>query len=109
MSHDDIDQALRHEPEIAPSPGFSQRVMRSVRHEAAHRRAIPFPWKPIAGGLGVAAAATFIGVLGGGTPSEAVLAPLPEHLAEALTWLTTTLVGILGLTWGSVRFARRQA
>lgn len=106
MNDNAIDRALCDEPEIAPSLGFSSRVMRSVRYEAAHRRAIPFPWKPIAAGLGVAVALTIAGALGGGLPETALTAP-PEHLANAIAWLTTTLATSLGLAWWSLRFGGR--
>ncbi len=108
MNDDAIEQALRDEPEITPSLGFSHRVMRSVRHEADLRRAIPFPWKPFAAGLGITAALIAAGVLGGGGSTETILAAPPEHLITALGSLATTLTGVLGLTWWSLRFAGRS-
>ena len=104
MNQDTLDQALRNEPEITPSPGFSHRVMRSVRREADLRQAIPFPWKPIAAGLAVTTALTLAGALGGGAPPAPAL---PADLAAGLGWLSTTLAASLGLVWWSVRFARR--
>lgn len=106
MNDDAIGRALRDEPEVTPSLGFSHRVMRSVRHEADLRRAIPFPWKLCATGLAVAAAPTAAALLGG-APAETALPAPPEHLVTALGWLATTLTGIAGLTWWSLRFARR--
>ena len=43
---DEIDQALAHEPVILASPGFTARVMRAVREEAAAAAPAPlaFPW-----------------------------------------------------------------
>ena len=105
MNDDTIDRALRDEPEIMPSLGFSHRVMRSVRHEAAYRQAIPFPWKIFAAGLGVSVAMILVGTIIG-APPQAALPELPEHLVQALAALATTLTGTLGLAWWSVRFAR---
>ena len=106
MNDDAIEEALRDEPEISPSLGFSHRVMRSVRRETDLRRAIPFPWKPFAAGFGVTAALITAGVLGGGAPAESTLAAPPEQLVTALGWLATTLTGVVGVTWWSLRFAR---
>ena len=107
MTHDDaIDRALRGEAEISPSLGFSSRVMRSVRHEAAHRQAIPFPWKPLTAGLAVMAALILAGALGGSPPEPALAAP-SEHMASAIAWLTTILAGVLAAVWWCLRFAVR--
>ena len=106
MNDDAIDRALRDEPEVTPSLGFSHRVMRSVRHEADLRGAIPFPWKLFATVLAVTAALIAAGLLGG-APVETALPAAPEHLVTALGWLATTLTGVAGLTWWSLRFARR--
>lgn len=105
MNDDAINRALSDEPEITPSLGFSHRVMRSVREESAHRRAIPFPWKPIATGLGTTVAVVLVGVLRG-APLQAALPAPPEHVVQALAALGATLNGVLGLTWWSVRFTR---
>lgn len=105
MNDDTIDRAMRDEPEITPSLGFSHRVMRSVRSEAAYRQAIPFPWKPFVAGLGISVALILAGVLVGAPPQAALPTP-PEHLVQALAVLATTLAGILGLAWWSMRFVR---
>ena len=107
MSTDPIDQALRDEPQITPSAGFSARVMRSVRREADRRQALPFPWKPLAAGVAVSAALALAGALTGEAPPQV---PAPEgltYLAPALAWLSTALVASLGSAWWSVRFAGR--
>lgn len=107
MSRDPIDQALRNEAEITPSPGFPHRVMRSVRQEADRRQAIPFPWTPLVGGLALAAGLTLAAMISSGAPAAPALAAPPAHLASALGWLTATLAASLGVAWWSVRFAGR--
>jgi hypothetical protein len=107
MNQDAIDRALHNDREITPSGDFPHRVMRSVRQEAAHRQAMPFPWQLLAGGLAVTAGLTLAGVLAGGMPSDAAFPELAGYLAPALAWLCTTLAGSLGLAWWSVRFAGR--
>ena len=103
--NDAIEQALLDEPEINPSLGFSSRLMRSVRHEAAYRRAIPFPWLPVGAGLGLFVALILVAALGG-APEPTVTA-IPDHLATALASLGATLTGVLALTWWALRLARR--
>ena len=97
MNQDAIDRALRDEPDITPSSDFSQRVMRTVRTEAASRQAMPFPWQLLGGGLALTAGLTLLGVLGGAAPADAALAEPPAYLTTALAWLSTTLAGSLGL------------
>lgn len=93
-----IDQALRDQPEIVPSPAFADRVMRSVRREAADRAGLPFPWHLAGGGLVVAAALT-AAALTAGDPAAPTspTAPPPEWLAHAVAWPTASLAGGLGL------------
>ncbi|MFQ5349214.1 MAG: hypothetical protein ACE5EG_02085 [Thermoanaerobaculia bacterium] len=107
MNDDAIDRALRDEPPVTPSPGFAHGVMRSVRVEAAHQEALPFPWKPLAGGLAATVAVALAGALTGAAPADAALAEPPAQLAQALAWLCATLAASLGLAWWPVRFAGR--
>ncbi len=114
MRSDIIDRALREDRTLVPSRGFAFRVMRSVRRQAAERRALPFPWPPLAAGLAATAALTVAGLVaagaGGGTPTGAG-APVSEalvQLAPAVAWLTTALVGSFGLTWWSLRLAGKH-
>jgi hypothetical protein len=62
MNPEDIERALRGEPELAPSTDFTARVMRGVWREAETRQAIPFPWKRLLSGLAACAALTLAGV-----------------------------------------------
>ena len=107
MNETEIERALRDEPEISPTPDFAHRVMRSVRHQAADHEAMPFPWKQLAAGLAASAGLALAGVLAGGASAPAPLPELSGELVNALTWLSTTLVGCLGLGWWSVRHAGR--
>ena len=107
MRNDVIDQALRDEPEIEPSLGFSQRVMRSVREEADHRRAIPFPWRLVAASVAISAGLALAGVVTGEASPEVATPAGLTALGPALAWLSTALAASLGLAWWSVKFARR--
>lgn len=107
MRDDAIDRALRDEPEIHPSAGFSQRVMRSVRQEADRQGAIPFPWRQLGAGLALSAGVAIIGAITGDAPPEAALPDRFVYLAPALAWLSTALASSLGLAWWSLRFAGR--
>lgn len=107
MNHDPIDMALGDEPEIEPSPGFAYRVMREVRSRADGRQALPFPWKLLAAGFGLAAALAVAGVLTGQAAPPAEPTAHLAHLAPGLGWLSTALAGSLGLAWWSFRFAGR--
>lgn len=42
---DEIDRILSREPLVRPTSGFSDRVMRAVREEAAAPPPIEFPWR----------------------------------------------------------------
>ncbi len=108
MPDDPIDRALRDQPEIAPSPELARRVMRAVRHEAAQRQGLPFPWHLAGGGVAIAAGLTLAALLGGGLTAPAAAPPAPPAwLAPAVAWLASTLVASLGLAWGAVRLAAR--
>ena len=107
MNHDDIDRALRDEPEIVPSAGFAYRVMGAVRRQAEHQRAIPFPWKPLASGLAISVVVAVVGVVTGEAPPEVVASEGFVYVAPALAWLSTALAGSLGLAWWSVRLGGR--
>ncbi len=108
MNQDAIDRALRDEPEVTPSRDFSHRVMRTVRTEAANRKAMPFPWQLLGGGLALSAGLTLFGVLSGAAPPDAALAEPPAYLTASLAWLSATLAGSLALAWWSMRFAGRS-
>lgn len=107
MSYDEIDQALRDEPQITPSPGFAWRVMRDVRSEATDNQALPFPWKPLAAGLVLAAGLGIFGALTAQAPPPVETGERLVYLAPGLAWLAAALAGSLGLAWWSFRFAGR--
>ena len=107
MNHDAIDRALRDEPRIEPSAGFAYQVMREVRSAAVDREALPFPWKPLAAGLALAAALAFFAVFTSQAPAPVEPAERLVDLAPGLAWLSTALAGSLGLAWWSFRFAGR--
>ena len=107
MNDDAIGRALRDEPEIEPSLGFSQRVMRSVREEVDPRRAIPFPWRLVAASVAISAGLALAGAVTGEASRPGAAPPGLTALGPALAWLSTALAASLGLAWWSVRFARR--
>ena len=107
MNHDAIDRALSDEPEITPSPGFAWRVMREVRSQATDQQAIPFPWKPLAAGLVLAAGLGIFGTLTAQAPPPIEPGERLVYLAPGLAWLSTALAGSLGLAWWSFRFTGR--
>ena len=64
MTHDELDRILSRKDEIAPSSGFVDSVIDSVRQEAATPPPIPFPWGRavpgiIAAGVAVVSAVVF--------------------------------------------------
>lgn len=109
MSQKTIDQALRNDRRITPSPDFARRVMRSVRTEMAERETLSFPWFLPIGALVVTAGLVLAVVLSGDSPIATPTAGRPGSLAPALAWLSTALIASLGLAWWSVRFAGRSA
>jgi hypothetical protein len=113
MNHEDIDRMLREDPTIAPSREFAFRVMYSVRHEAAQRQAIPFPWKRLWLGLAASAAVTAAALyaLGPGglarpLDTEAAVRVM-QAIAPTAVLLTTALAGSLALVLWSFRLAGR--
>ena len=55
MRRDELEQILRNQEEVTPSPGFVHRVMRAAYQEADTPKPIPFPWKRAVPGIGAAA------------------------------------------------------
>ena len=107
MNDDAIDQALRDEPEITPSPGFAMRVMREVRTTADEHEALPFPWKPLAAGVALAAGLAIVGAFNSEAPAPVEAGEQLLYLAPGLAWLATALAGSLGIAWWSFRFTGR--
>jgi hypothetical protein len=57
MERDPLDALLAAGEPGAPGPGFTARVLVAVRREAAALPPIPFPWRRLAAGVGLAGAA----------------------------------------------------
>lgn len=109
----DIDRALREERIIEPSSDFSSRVMASVRQASAEGRALPFPWRRLAGGLAAAAAAAIAVLIAERLGLEAPVAAAEvaveaaRRLAPAGAWLSATLATTYALISWSLHLADR--
>jgi hypothetical protein len=106
MKTEDIDQSLRMEARIEPSPAFAARVMVAVREAAEDRAALGFPWKRLLPGL-VAAAAIAVAGLWWIEPIDLQgLTPLVETsaLSQAMVWIPSALAGSFALVWWSMRW-----
>jgi hypothetical protein len=114
--HDDdesrrIEQILRREEPLDPSPGFSLRVMAALRQEAALPPPIAFPWRPLLTGLAACALLTAAG--GAALLRSAAHFPLPALPAPGLrlppldpSFLLAGGLGLLGpLGWAAAALA----
>lgn len=105
-----IERALRDDPGLTPSPGFTGRVMASVRLEAGERGALAFPWRHLAAGLSACAAVTAAGILLAPPPDLAALsrAVAAVALTQAAPWLAAAVVLTFLPTWWSMRLVGRR-
>ena len=111
-AHDSIESILRAmDPDLLPSPGFTRRVMESVRREAARPAPIPFPWRRLL--AGVAASGALIAAGGAalsGSVAEVRLSALAASrvatMAGALGWALAALGGSYLVTWLARRLVR---
>lgn len=101
----EIESALRNDPGVTPSPGFTGRVMVCVRHAAGEREALAFPWRRLATGLSVCAAVTVAGLLAAPRPDLEVVsrAVAESGLAVAAPWLAAALLSAFLPAWWSFR------
>jgi|GEM_PF-1762471 len=106
----EIERILRAEEIMEPSPGFSLRVMESVRREAAVPAPIEFPWQRLL--AGIAAWCALIAAGAAALSSSAVELRLPAlrwddpaltAAASGLGWTMAALAGTYLLSW----FARQ--
>lgn len=111
MGHSgDIERVLRAEEPMEPSPGFSWRVMESVRREAAVPAPIAFPWQRLL--AGIAAWCALIAAGAAALSSSAVELRLPAlhwddpALTAAASGLGWTMLALAG-TYLLTRLARR--
>ena len=109
---DELERILANEEELQPMTGFSTRVMRAVREEAAAVQPMPFPWVRILPGfvlsLGLLLGAAVWLVLGVGSSSlsEPLRATwLLDSQAQGLLWAALTVFGSGALAWIVVRWA----
>lgn len=109
MHDDEIERALRSDPGLTPSPGFTGRVMVSVRHAAREREALAFPWGRLSAGLAACAVVTVAAPLLGPRPElrELSRAAADLQLVSAAPWLATALVLAFLPSWWSLRLASR--
>ena len=100
-----IDEALRQEPSVVPSPAFAARVMRSVRAEADATQAIPFPWGRLGLGLGLAGLVLLLAPTVEAGPTLAwAMDPVVSLAAQ---WVSLTTAGTLAVAVWSFRLAAR--
>jgi hypothetical protein len=108
MSVNEIERALRDEPQIEPSSDFCARVMVAVRQETHEREALAFPWSRLIPGLVACAVVVVAALFTGPAPSapESLVTVLDDPVAaQVLNILTSSLVGTWMLVWISMRFA----
>jgi hypothetical protein len=108
MSVNEIERALGEDPQIEPSSDFCARVMVTVRQEVREHEALAFPWSRLIPGLVACALVAVVGLIIDPTPSApASLVSVLEDpmVSQALTWMSSTMVGIWMLVWMSLRFA----
>jgi hypothetical protein len=111
MRDPEVENALANEPTIVPSAGFSKRVMDAVRREGTSEvtgyPSVPFPWRIVLSGVGLAAVVIVAAAVAG----EATLsASKPEAfgpLNEVIAWLSTTGAGSFLIVWWSLRLTSR--
>ena len=113
----ELERILAHEEKLQPMTGFSTRVMRAVREEAAATAPIAFPWARFLPGLllnlGLLLGAAVWTILEPGSFSGAPLIPaewLSDPQARGLLWAALTVVGTGALAWTVSRWiAPRRA
>ena len=106
----ELERILAHEEELQPMTGFSTRVMRAVREEAAATPPMAFPWARFLPGLLLnlllLVGATVWMILEAGSSSLAQ--PIPaewfsDPQVQGLLWAALTMVGTGALAWAASR------
>lgn len=111
MHEIEIERALRNDPGLTPRPGFTGRVMVSVRQAAGEREGLAVPWLPLVAGLAFCAAVTGAGLLAGPRPDLQTLSRsvAGSGLAASFPWLAAALLcGFLPAWWSFRLLARRS-
>ena len=114
----ELERILANEEELQPMTGFSTRVMRTVREEAAATAPMAFPWASFLPGfflnLGLLLGAAVWLILEPGSSSPAQ--PIPtewfsDPQVQGLLWAALTVVGTGALAWIASRWVtpRRAA
>ncbi len=113
----ELERILANEEELQPMTGFSTRVMRAVREEAAATAPIAFPWARFLPGfllnLGLLLSAAVWMILEPGSSSPAP--PIPaewfsDPQVQGLLWTALTVAGTGALAWTASRWvAPRRA
>lgn len=107
----ELERILAKEEELRPMTGFSTRVMRTVREEAAATTPIPFPWARFLPGvilnLLLLLGAVVWMVLEPGSSSP--VQPIPfewfsDPQVQGLLWAALTVVGTGALAWAVSRW-----
>jgi hypothetical protein len=109
-----LERLLRVDAAIDPSSGFAQRVMASVRQEAATPAPIPFPWRQLVPGVALCAVLIACGAIvllrttgGGLAPTSLPSLSGPALGAAHAIALSLAALGLSGgLTWFSSRLMR---
>ncbi len=101
-----IDQALRQEPSVVPSPEFAARVMGSVREQADATQAIPFPWVRLGLGLGLAGLVLLLAPTV--APGPTLTSAMDPVVALVAQWVSLTTAGTLAVAVWSFRLADRS-
>ena len=108
----DLEHILASEEELQPMTGFSTRVMRAVREEAAAPAPIAFPWARFLPGfllnlgLLLVAAVWTVVELGSSPVAQPVPAEwLSDPQVQGLLWAALTVVGTCVLAWTALRLA----
>ena len=105
----ELERILANEEELQPMTGFSTRVMRAVREEAAATAPIAFPWARFLPGfllnLGLLLGTAVWMILEPGSSSPAQ--PIPtewfsDPQAQGLLWAALTVVGSGALAWAAL-------
>ncbi len=103
MSRDGLDRILVNEREIAPSSGFVDSVMDSVRHEASAPPPLPFPWKhALPGVVAAILALALLWVSAPALPARhlvfrsglSVFSPAFSHALQSEKWVGAAWAGL---------------
>jgi len=119
MRPDEIERALRAEPPVEPSAGFTASVMEAVRAEAAAPPPLAFPWRRAAPALACAGLCLVATGLAFGSAMASAPPAVPGGdagpAAHALAWITRdhraaylAVVACLLLVTGFARVPRRD-